>query len=131
VNTWAKVETYFRNTFVIHDDINSVARRLYDFSKAILDLLKNAIVVGAIKYFAERSHSQFMDVMSTIALCSLFAYCLSYTRFAFRPFHFLKNQRLAVRLDVMVDQAIFLIIAVFIVGGVELAVNQFAMAQAK
>ncbi|MFZ2155751.1 MAG: hypothetical protein WAV72_06485 [Bradyrhizobium sp.] len=126
-----KIAEYFRNAIVLVPEIKAGAETLNAFTKWILDLLKNAGAVGVLQYFAERSHSTSLNVLSKIALFALFGYCISYTRIVVRPFFFLRNKELALRLDDIIDRLLFIVIAVFIVGFVQLAVTDFASMQAK
>jgi hypothetical protein len=126
-----KIVEYFQNAIVTAPEIKAGAEALNAFTKWILDLLKNAGAVGVFQYFAEKSHSTSLNVLSKIALFALFGYCISYTRVFIRPFYFLKNRKLAMRLDEWIDRIVFIVIATFIVGFVQLAVNDFAVMQAK
>jgi len=126
-----KIVEYFKNAIVVDPQIKANAEALNSLTKWILDILKNAGAVGVLRYFAEKSHSTSLNVLSDIALFALFGYCISYTRIFIRPFYFLKNQTLAMFLDEWSDRIIFILIATLVVGFVEVAVNDFALMQAK
>jgi hypothetical protein len=125
------IANYFQNVFVANAELSEGANRLNALAKWFLDLLRNAIIVGALQYFAKKTNSQAMDIIATLGLCTLFAYCISYTRVFFRPFHCLANQRLGQTLDSIADRMLFIIISILVVGVVQFAVNEIASAQFK
>lgn len=111
-----KLADYFQNAIVVVPEIKSGTEALNAFTKWILDLIKNAGAVGVLQYFADKSQSTSLNVIAKIALFALFAYCISYSRFVVRPFYFLKNRRVAAILDDIIDRALFIVLAVIIVG---------------
>src|SRR6266702_4846802 len=124
---WNRLETiksYFANAFAVVPEVREGAEKLNAISKGILDLLRNAVVVGGLRLLAEKSQSELMTLIATIGMCALFAYCISYTRFAFRPFHALKNQKLAATMDEVFDRVLFLSISIVVVLAVSTAVQQ-------
>jgi hypothetical protein len=128
--SWTKrVSEYFSNTFVVVPELVEGAKKLNELCKWILDLLRNAVVVGALQYFADKSNSQVMKITAVIGLCALFGYCISYTRVAIRPFHFLKNQKLGLFLDIWTDKIFFWTISLGVVLAVQVAVYQIAVVQ--
>ena len=130
--SWTKrVSEYFSNTFIVVPELVEGATKLNEMCKWMLDLLRNAVVVGALQYFADRSDSQVLKMTAVIGLCALFGYCISYTRVAVRPFHFLKNQELALFLDRWTDKVFFWMISLGVVLAVQVAVYQIAAVQTR
>lgn len=117
---------YLTKLFVTVPELTEGANRLNAFTKGILDLLRNAVVVGGLQFLAEKSQSDLMRIIAIIGMCALFGYCTSYTRFVFRPFHALKNQKLAAALDRILDRILFLAISIVVVLVVSLCVQQLS-----
>jgi hypothetical protein len=67
-----------------------------NFSRWFFDLLRNFVLVGALKYFYETSGSPVLFYLHEFALVVIFFYCLSYAdRWYLNLFGFLTNKRLA------------------------------------
>lgn len=67
-----------------------------NFSNWFFDLLRNFVLVGGLKYFAEKSGSTILFYLHNFALLVLLLYCLSYAdQWYVDLFRFLKNKRLA------------------------------------
>jgi hypothetical protein len=49
-----------------------------DLAKFILDLVKNAALLGGLKYFADKSQSKLLDEVYTLAGAALVVFCMSY-----------------------------------------------------
>jgi hypothetical protein len=49
-----------------------------NFSQWFFDLLRNFVLVGGLKYFAEKSGSTVLFYLHEFALVVIFFYCLSY-----------------------------------------------------
>ncbi len=64
--------------------------------KWFFDLLRNFVLVGGLKYFAEKSGSTVLFYLHEFALVVIFLYCLSYAdQWYLNLFGFLENKRLA------------------------------------
>jgi hypothetical protein len=69
-----------------------------NFSRWFFDLLRNFVLVGGLKFFAEKSNSAILLYLH--ALIVLFLYCLSYAdQWFINLFSFLDNRRLGHRLN--------------------------------
>lgn len=67
-----------------------------NFSKWFFDLLRNFVLVGALKYFYETSGSPVLFYLHEFALVVIFLYCLSYAdQWYLNLFGFLDNKRIA------------------------------------
>jgi hypothetical protein len=67
-----------------------------NFSKWFFDLLRNFVLVGGLKYFAEKSGSPMLFYLHQVALLAILAYCISYAdQWYINLFGFLKNKRRA------------------------------------
>ena len=88
-----KVIEYLKNAIVVDPEIKAGLEALNSFTKWVLDILKNARAVGVLRYFAEKSHSTSLNIISNIALFALFGYCISYTRIFIRPFYFFEEPK--------------------------------------
>ena len=77
-----------------------------NFSQWFFDLLRNFVLVGGLKYFAEKSGSTVLFYLHEIALLVILAYCLSYAdQWYINLFGFLENKRLAHWLNMAVNSA--------------------------
>ena len=71
-----------------------------NFSHWFFDLLRNFVLVGGLRYFAEKSGSTILWVLHGIALFVILLYCLSYAdQWYVNVFGFLEDRRLAQRLN--------------------------------
>ena len=67
-----------------------------NFSRWFFDLLRNFVLVGALKYFYETSGSAVLFWLHEFALAVIFLYCLSYAdQWYLNLFGFLENKRVA------------------------------------
>ncbi|MFO7478475.1 MAG: hypothetical protein R6X03_09050 [Methyloceanibacter sp.] len=67
-----------------------------NFSRWFFDLLRNFVLVGALKYFYETSGSTVLLYLHEFALVVIFLYCLSYAdQWYINLFGFLENKRRA------------------------------------
>jgi hypothetical protein len=67
-----------------------------NFSNWFFDLLRNFVLVGGLKYFAEKSGSTVLVYLHEFALLVLLLYCLSYAdQWYVNLFSFMENRRRA------------------------------------
>jgi hypothetical protein len=67
-----------------------------NFSHWFFDLLRNFVLVGGLRYFAEKSGSPILWALHGIALFVILLYCLSYAdQWYVNVFGFLEDRRLA------------------------------------
>jgi hypothetical protein len=122
---------YFTKSFVEHPDA-WVEPYVRTFCKWWLDLIRNAIIVGVLYFFAEKSGSLTLKVLSIFTFAVFFAYCLSYTRtFLVDPFHGIKNELLRFALFTIVGGLISLAISTGTAISVWLAIDEIARVQGK
>ena len=75
-----------------------------NFSQWFFDLLRNFVLVGGLKYFAEKSGSTVLFYLHEFALLVILAYCLSYAdQWYINLFSFLENKRVAHWLNMAVN----------------------------
>ncbi len=67
-----------------------------NFSKWFFDLLRNFVLVGGLKYFAEKSNSAGLTYLHEFALLVILAYCISYAdQWYVNLFGFMQDKRRA------------------------------------
>jgi hypothetical protein len=69
---------WVRERIYLHPEEAETNEGIRAFCKWLLDLLRNFIVVAALKFFAEKSNNTGLKVVATIAYVALLMYCLSY-----------------------------------------------------
>jgi hypothetical protein len=75
-----------------------------NFSQWFFALLRNFVLVGGLKYFAEKSSSPVLFWLHEFALLVILAYCLSYAdQWYINLFGFLDNKRIAHWLNMAVN----------------------------
>ncbi len=75
-----------------------------NFSQWFFDLLRNFVLVGGLKYFAEKSGSTVLFYLHEFALLVILLYCLSYAdQWYINLFGFLANKRVAHWLNMAVN----------------------------
>lgn len=75
-----------------------------NFSRWFFDLLRNFVLVGGLRFFAEKSGSAILWTLHGIALFVIVLYCLSYAdQWYVNVFGFLEDKRLAHRLNRVVN----------------------------
>jgi hypothetical protein len=82
-----------------------------NFSKWFFDLLRNFVLVGGLKYFAEKSNSTVLTYLHQLALLVILAYCISYAdQWYINLFGFMQDRRRAhwFNMAVNIGVAIFL-----------------------
>jgi hypothetical protein len=88
--------TYRKQLFVRPEGEIAVLEAVSNFSRWFFDLLRNFVLVGGLKFFAEKSNSAILLYLHEFALIVLFFYCLSYAdQWYVNLFSFLDNKRLA------------------------------------
>ena len=101
-----------------------------NFSHWFFDLLRNFVLVGGLRYFAEKSGSTILWVLHGIALFVILLYCLSYAdQWYVNVFGFLKDRRLAHRLNRLVNFTLAFLLLGTIWWAVDVIVGEIAHAQ--
>ena len=101
-----------------------------NFSKWFFDLLRNFVLVGALKYFAEKSNSTVLTHLHEFAQIVIFLYCLSYAdQWYLNIFGFLENRRLAHWLNMAVNIALAILLFAMINRGASIIVAEISRAQ--
>jgi hypothetical protein len=74
----------------------ALADLMRNFSRWFFDLLRNFVLVGGLRFFAEKSGSEILWSLHVIALVVIVLYCLSYAdQWYVNIFGFMENKRLA------------------------------------
>jgi hypothetical protein len=72
----------------------ALAELVRNFSQWFFDLLRNFVLVGGLRYFAEKSGSTLLWYLHAFALFVILLYCLSYAdQWYVNLFGFLENRR--------------------------------------
>jgi len=101
-----------------------------NFSLWFLDLLRNFVLVGGLKYFYERSGSTVLFYLHEFALIVIFLYCLSYAdQWYINLFGFLANKRLAHWLNRAVNISVAVVLFLAIRWGASIIVAEISHAQ--
>jgi hypothetical protein len=101
-----------------------------NFAKWFFDLLRNFVLVGGLKYFAEKSGSAILFYLHEFALIVIFFYCLSYAdQWYINLFGFLENKRLAYWLDIAFNLAISALLFLVINRAASVIVAEISHAQ--
>jgi hypothetical protein len=101
-----------------------------NFSHWFFELLRNFVLVGGLKYFAERSGSPILFYLHEIALGVLLLYCLSYAdQWYLNLFSFLEIRRLAHVLNRTVNISIAFALFLMIKWGASIIVAEISHAQ--
>ena len=101
-----------------------------NFSKWFFDLLRNFVLVGGLKYFAEKSGSPVLFYLHEFALGVIFLYCLSYAdQWYLNLFGFLEDKRRAHWLNVAVNIAVAILLFLVINRGASIIVAEISRAQ--
>lgn len=108
----------------------TLAEAIRNFSNWFFDLLRNFVLVGGLKYFAEKSGSVILTYIHEGALLVILLYCLSYAdQWYVNLFGFLPNKRLAYGFDIALNLAISIAIFVVINRGASIIVAEISRAQ--
>jgi hypothetical protein len=101
-----------------------------NFTQWFFDLLRNFVLVGGLKYFAEKSGSAILFYLHEIALVVILLYCLSYAdQWYINLFSFLKNKRIARWLNRAVNIGIAVLLFWMINRGASIIVAEISHAQ--
>ena len=101
-----------------------------NFSKWFFDLLRNFVLVGGLKYFAEKSCSTVLFYLHEFALLVILAYCISYAdQWYINLFSFVENKRLAHWLNMTVNIAVAVLLFLVINRAASTIVAEISRAQ--
>jgi hypothetical protein len=101
-----------------------------NFSHWFFDLLRNFVLVGGLRYFAERSGSPVLWTLHGIALFVILLYCLSYAdQWYVNVFGFLEDRRLAHWLNRILNISIAVVLLLVIGWAAHVIVGEIAHAQ--
>ena len=90
-----RVETYLAGVFHPFPEERVIAGTIQSFYGWFFPLLRNAVICGALQYFADASGSMTLQILAIIGYIVLAAYCFSYINmWVLTPFHFVKHKRL-------------------------------------
>jgi hypothetical protein len=103
-----------------------------NFSQWFFNLLRNFVLVGGLKYFAEKSGSTVLFYLHEFALIVIFLYCLSYAdQWYVNLFSFMEDKRLAHGLNRAVNIGIAAGLFLMIRWGSSIIVAEIFHAQLK
>jgi hypothetical protein len=101
-----------------------------NFSHWFFDLLRNFVLVGGLRYFAEKSGSAVLWTLHMIALFVILLYCLSYAdQWYVNVFGFLEDRRLAHWLNRILNISIAVVLLFVIGWAAHVIVGEIAHAQ--
>ena len=101
-----------------------------NFSQWFFGLLRNFVLVGGLKYFAEKSGSTVLFYLHEFALLVILAYCLSYAdRWYINVFGFLANKRVAHWLNMTVNFGVAVLLFWVIHHAASIIVAEISRAQ--
>lgn len=101
-----------------------------NFSHWFFDLLRNFVLVGGLRLFAEKSGSAILWTLHTIALFVIVLYCLSYAdQWYVNVFGFLKDRRLAHWLNRIVNLGVAVALLSAIWWAADVILDEIAHAQ--
>jgi len=76
----ARLQTYLSGVIDRYDEPDTAfARWFRQATKWLFDLLRNAMIVGLLKYLAAKTNSGLLENIAALAFGVLLSYCLSYT----------------------------------------------------
>ena len=73
-----RVETYLAGVFHPFPEERVIAGTIQSFYGWFFPLLRNAVICGALQYFADASGSMTLQILAIIGYIALAAYCFSY-----------------------------------------------------
>lgn len=122
--------TYRKQLFARPEGEITVLDAIRNFAKWFFDLLRNFVLVGGLKYFAEKSDSTVLFYLHEFALLVIFFYCLSYAdQWYINLFGFLDNKKLACWLDLAFNAVVAIGIFLIINRGASIIVAEISRAQ--
>ena len=100
-----------------------------NFSHWFFDLLRNFVLVGGLRFFAEKSGSPVLWALHGIALFVILLYCLSYAdQWYVNVFSFLEDRRLAHWLNRLVNFTLAFLLLAMIWWAADVIVGEIAHA---
>jgi hypothetical protein len=121
---------YRKQLFIRPEGEIAVLDAVGNFSRWFFDLLRNFVLVGGLKFFAERSNSFILFYLHEFALIVLFFYCLSYAdQWYVNLFSFLDNRRVAHWFNRAVNLGIAVALFFLIRWGASVIVEEISRAQ--
>ena len=121
--------TYFDHLFRRPQEQHAVYDLVRNFSNWFFDLLRNFVLVGALKYFYETSGSAVLFWLHEFALAVIFLYCLSYAdQWYLNLFGFLENKRVAHWLNRAVNFSVAVALFFLIRWGASIVVSEISHA---
>jgi hypothetical protein len=128
---FTRVETYLAGAFHPFPEERVIAGTIQSFSGWFFGLLRNAVICGALRYFADTTGSMLLYILATIGYLVLAVYCFSYMMYGvLTPFHFVKHKQLASWLDWLVTLAVLLLLGYAIWKGTTFAIDEIAKGHA-
>ena len=122
--------TYFNHLLERPQGEGSILDLVRNFSNWFFDLLRNFVLVGGLRYFAEKSGSTVLWYLHAFALFVILLYCLSYAdQWYVNLFGFLENRRHAHWLNRAVNLSIAVGLFFLIRWAVHVIVAEIAHAQ--
>ena len=101
-----------------------------NFSQWFFDLLRNFVLIGGLRYFAEKSGSTILWALHGIALFVILLYCLSYAdQWYVNVFGFLEDRRLAHWLNRIVNFTLASVLLGLMWWAADVIVGEIAHAQ--
>jgi hypothetical protein len=121
---------YQKQLFVQPEGELTLLQLVRNFAQWFFDLLRNFVLVGGLKYFAEKSSSPILLYLHQFALVVIFFYCLSYAdQWYINLFGFLSNKRLAYWLDIAFNLAVSAVLFFIINRAASIIVAEISRAQ--
>jgi hypothetical protein len=122
--------TYFDHLFRRPQEQHAVYDLVRNFSNWFFDLLRNFVLVGGLKYFAEKSGSTVLWYLHELALIVILLYCLSYAdQWYVNLFGFLENKRHAHWLNRTFNLGVAVALFFLIRWGAQVIVAEISHAQ--
>src|SRR5258708_20002044 len=120
-----QVETYLAGVFHPFPEERVIAGTIQSFYGWFFPLLRNAVICGALQYFADASGSMTLQILAIIGYVVLAAYCFSYINmWVLTPFHFVKHKRLGSCLDGLLTLTVLLSLGYSILAAPLLPLHQ-------
>jgi hypothetical protein len=98
---------WLRGTFVVHEESKKSAETFRVFIKWTFELLRNLMIVGLLQYFAQKTGHRLLQSLAGMSSVMLYMYLYGYVdSYALRPFHPLKNKKVAMWLNFICELVI-------------------------
>jgi len=122
--------TYCNGLFERPQGEGSILELVRNFSNWFFDLLRNFVLVGGLRYFAEKSGSMLLWYLHALALFVILLYCLSYAdQWYVNLFGFLQDKRRAHWLNRAVNISVAVALFFLIRWATHVIVAEIAHAQ--